>query len=176
MERINFNRFKNKSLLMLHKVIDNAISLKKILNYKIIKTLQILHFKQGIVEEKTLEGHPDSVLRLIKINEYQIASCSLDNTIKIWDVITGNCLKTLNGHLKEVVCLIMINENLIVSGSTDECIKIWDVITGNCINTLIGTSQIVLCLLKINENKIASGSFLDIKIWDVITGNCIKSL
>ena len=75
---------------------------------KVLQTLQTFHFKQGIVEEKTLElcGH---VYLLVKINENTIASASWDETIKIWDIITGNCLKTLEGHSGWVNFLVKIN-------------------------------------------------------------------
>ena len=65
---------------------------------KVLQTLQTFHLKQGIVEEKTLEGHSDRVNFLVKINGNTIASASFDKTIKIWDIITGKCLKTLKGH------------------------------------------------------------------------------
>ena len=97
MEGIRFNRFKKKSLILLHQVLDGEL-LKKIKHMKVLQTLQTFHLKQGIVEEKTLEGHSDSVIFLVKINGNTIASASNDTTIRIWDIITGNCLQSLKGH------------------------------------------------------------------------------
>ena len=162
MEGIRFNRFKKKSLILLHDVLDDGRLLKKILNMKILQTLQTFHFKQGIVEEKTLEGHSGSVNFLVKINGNTIANGSDDSddaTIKLWDIITGNCLKTLKGHSDEVNCLVKINEYSIASASCDNTIKIWDIITGNCLKTLEGHSKFVKFLVKINGNTIASASY-----------------
>ena len=82
MEGIRFNRFKKKSLILLHEILDGGL-LKKIKHMKVLQTLQTFHL-QGIVEEKTLEGHSDKVNCLVKINGNTIASASRDKTIKIW--------------------------------------------------------------------------------------------
>ena len=34
----------------------------------------------------------------------KLMTASFDNTAKIWDVCTGNCLFTLNGHSAELSC------------------------------------------------------------------------
>ena len=77
MEGIKFNRFKKKSLILLHEVLDGEL-LKKIKHMKVLQTLQTFHLKQGIVEEKTLEGHSGFVIFLVKINENTLASASND--------------------------------------------------------------------------------------------------
>ena len=158
MEGIRFNRFKKKSFILLHEVLDGRL-LKKIKNMKILQTLQTFNLRQGIIEEKTLEGHVHDVNFLIKINKYQIASASRDETLKIWDIITGKCLKTLEGHSASVYFLVKINEKTIASASYDKRIKIWDIITGNCLKTLEGHSDYINALVKINGNKIASVSY-----------------
>ena len=51
----------------------------------------------------------------------KILSGTYDDTIKIWDSETGNCLNTLNGHTH---CITSVSFNYdgtrIVSGSFDE--------------------------------------------------------
>src|SRR5437879_951258 len=63
----------------------------------------------------------------------KIASGSGDNTIKLWNSRTGECLSTLNGHTSSVRCLIKINETVIASGSCDNTIKLWNSRTGECL-------------------------------------------
>ncbi len=99
---------------------------------------RIIVLRRSLVDEKTLEGHTDSVSCLIKLNERQIASGSWDASIRIWDSVDGNCLKTHEGHTNYVWCLIKLNERQIASGSFDSSIRIWDFVTGNCLKTLQG--------------------------------------
>ena len=41
-------------------------------------------------------------------------SGSFDRTIKIWDVITGDCTKELTGHSDKVLTLSLSSDNLLV--------------------------------------------------------------
>ena len=138
---------------------------------KVLQTLQTFHL-QGIVEEKTLEGHSNYVDFLVKINESTIASASWDQSIKIWDIITGDCLKTFEENSDEItykvkIKLVKINGNTMASASY-ATINIWDIITGNGLKTLEGHLRSVFCLIKINGNTIASGSYdTTIKLWNL---------
>ena len=172
---IKFNRFKKKSLILLHEVLDSGIVLKKIKNLKILQTLQAFNFTQGLQEVKTaIRSYLFGYLIKIKTNIY---SCLDNKRIQIWDLKTRKFLKTLEGHSEYIHCVITINENKIASSSEDKSIKIWDVEVGNCIKTIEGHSSRICCLIKVNEKKLASGSWdKTIKIWDMITGNCLKTL
>jgi WD40 repeat protein len=41
---------------------------------------------------------PNHVLCLLLLSNGQLASGSGDKTIKIWNTVTGDCIKTLEGH------------------------------------------------------------------------------
>ena len=52
---------------------------------------------------------------------------SRDNTIKVWDMNTGELLNTLEGHSYLVASVAITSDNSkIVSGSWDKTIKVWD--------------------------------------------------
>ncbi len=54
-----------------------------------------------------------------------------DNTLKIWDVVTGTERATLTGHTSMVNgCAVSPDGTWIVSASDDTTVKIWDVATG----------------------------------------------
>ena len=59
-----FILIKKKSLILLHEVLDGEL-LEKIKHMKILQTLQTFHLRQGIVEEKTLEGHSSCINCLV---------------------------------------------------------------------------------------------------------------
>ena len=69
----------------------------------------------------------DHVLSVSFDNHGLLASGSKDNTVKVWNVTTGECLKTLGGHTDDVYSVSFNKEGLLASGSVDGTIKVWNV-------------------------------------------------
>uniref|UniRef100_A0A8C5TSA3 F-box and WD repeat domain containing 7 n=1 Tax=Malurus cyaneus samueli TaxID=2593467 RepID=A0A8C5TSA3_9PASS len=67
----------------------------------------------------------------------QSGSGSLDTSIRVWDVETGNCIHTLTGH-QSLTSGMELKDNILVSGNADSTVKIWDIKTGQCLQTLQG--------------------------------------
>ena len=54
-----------------------------------------------------------------------IATGSMDNTSRLWDVETGECLHTLLGHTAEIVSLDFDTQGQrIITGSFDNTVKV----------------------------------------------------
>ena len=71
-------------------------------------------------------------------------SASEDETLKVWDVHTGEERLTLRGHTGEVFgCAISPAGDTIVSASDDHTLKVWDARTGEERRTLRGHSDAV---------------------------------
>ncbi|KAF7777462.1 hypothetical protein Agabi119p4_3534 [Agaricus bisporus var. burnettii] len=97
-------------------------------------------------------------------NKPLLISGSLDNTVKLWDIETGETLRTFFGHI-EGVWAVASDKLRLVSGSHDRTIKVWSREEGKCTSTLVGHQAAVSCL-ALGEDKIVSGSDdNDIKIW-----------
>ncbi|GAA5951878.1 hypothetical protein JCM3765_003144 [Sporobolomyces pararoseus] len=65
------------------------------------------------------------------------ATGSRDKTIKIWDCLSGQCLKTLVGHDNWVRGLIFHpSGKFLISCSDDKSIRTWDLVTGRCLKTV----------------------------------------
>lgn len=63
-----------------------------------------------------------------------IASLADDNTIRIWDAETGNCIKTLEGHENGVLCARFSPDgNYVVSGAKDKTVRVWEIHSGECV-------------------------------------------
>jgi dynein assembly factor with WDR repeat domains 1 len=90
----------------------------------------------------------------------QLATGSMDNTSRLWDVETGECTHTLLGHTAEIVSLDFDTQgNRIITGSFDNSVKVWDVRTGRCIHTLTGhQGEISSCQFNYASDLCISGS------------------
>ena len=88
---------------------------------------------------KTLTGHSDVVMQIEKLSINQIMSSSGDQTIKLWDIDTGICLKTFYNE-NEVSSLKILSDETLAAGSKKE-IKKWNIKDGSCIKTLKGHSS-----------------------------------
>jgi len=65
-----------------------------------------------------------------------LASCGLDEVIRLWDVHAGEFLKVFEGHISTVNSVTFISRETLVSSSHDGTIKVWNVKTGKCLKTL----------------------------------------
>ncbi|KAG6909462.1 hypothetical protein DXG01_000447 [Tephrocybe rancida] len=112
------------------------------------------------VEPPSASQPPLSTTRKMPV----LISGSLDNTIKLWDIEAGRCIRTFFGHI-EGVWAVASDKLRLVSGSHDRTIKVWSRDEGKCTATLVGHQAAVSCL-ALGEDKIVSGSDdADVKIW-----------
>ncbi|KAM9899678.1 hypothetical protein OXX79_005596 [Metschnikowia pulcherrima] len=79
-----------------------------------------------------------------------LLTSSLDNTIKLWDVKTGKCIRTQFGHI-EGVWSISADTFRIVSGAHDKLIKVWDLQNGKCLHTFGNDSSVISVALSSNR-------------------------
>ncbi|CAG8541512.1 1493_t:CDS:2 [Paraglomus occultum] len=120
-------------------------------------------WRQGKYETRELPGHSESIY-CIQFDEHKIISGSRDDTIKVWDIKTGYCVRTYRGHKASVLCL-QYDDKIIVSGSSDATIIIWDLATGEILRTLEGHTESVLNL-RFNDTHIVSCSKdRTVRIW-----------
>ncbi|KAL7895601.1 hypothetical protein HDV63DRAFT_106841 [Trichoderma sp. SZMC 28014] len=125
-------------------------------------------------------GHSDSVSSVAFSHDSKlILSGSYDQTVRLWDRTTGECLHTFLGHTDTVASVAFSHDSkLVLSGSSDNTIKIWDSAAGARLHTLQGHSDPVRSVAFSHDSTIlASGSRDDtIKLWDSITGECLYTL
>ena len=88
----------------------------------------------------TTHQTPISSGNLCPSNPNLLAYASLDNTVKVWNINTHECICIFRGHTHFIQSISWhpTNPNLIASGSSDNTIKIWDITIQCCICTLTG--------------------------------------
>ncbi|QDL12402.1 serine/threonine protein kinase [Brasilonema octagenarum UFV-E1] len=123
--------------------------------------------------KSTLTGHTDWVWSVaISPDGKTLVSASIDKTIKIWNLQTGELKSTLTGHTDSVNSVaISPDGKTLVSGSWDNTIKIWNLQTGELKSTLTGhTYWVVSVAISPDGKTLVSGSFdSTIKIWNLQT-------
>lgn len=129
----------------------------------------------NITLAKTLKSHSQPVwATAISANGQVLASGSQDNTIKVWNALTGQLQRTLLGHKDTVRSLAMSADGgTLASGSGDTTIKLWDLPTGKLIGTFSGHSSPVWSVAIAPDGKtlISASEDGSINIWNLSTGS-----
>ena len=103
-----------------------------------------------------------------------IISGSEDNTIKLWELVTGKEVRTFKGHSGWVWCVDFSPDGkYIISGSYDYTLKLWETATGREIRTFKGhTNWVTGVCFGADGKYIVSGSWdKTIKLWETFTGS-----
>jgi small GTP-binding protein len=102
-----------------------------------------------------------------------------DNTVRLWDVETGRCLRVLKGHTDMVDCVAWsADQRRALSGSHDSTVRLWDVETGRCLRVLEGHTSAVWGMVWSADQRraLTHGHDKTVRLWDVETGRCLRVL
>ena len=91
--------------------------------YNIIESVKI----EDIKSIKTITGHTYSVNSLLHLKDGRVASCSMDNTIRIYDPSNDyHCDQVIKRHSESIKSICQLDDGTIVSCSNDKSIMIGD--------------------------------------------------
>ncbi|TNY21860.1 WD40 repeat-like protein [Rhodotorula diobovata] len=93
-----------------------------------------------------------------------VVSASLDNTVRVWNVESGECVRQQFGHL-EGVWSVDVDKLRIVSGSHDRTIKIWDRDSGKNLHTIVGHKAAVTSVLLTDQSVISGSDDGEVRLW-----------
>ena len=137
---------------------------------------KVLLWYAGRTYKTALGGHADDVTSIaFSYDSRTLASGSVDNTVRLWDVDTDAHKSTFTGHTDIVVSVAFSPDgSLLASGSDDNTIILWDVDTGEPKTTFIAhTNGINDVAFSPDGKTLASCGYRDdtsVKLWDVDTG------
>ena len=108
-------------------------------------------------------AHDEAINKVIALPNNRIATCSDDQTIKIWKSnkpYSDTPIKVLEGHSDKVDSLLYIKErDIMISGSVDGTLLLWNISNYQCDKTIIG----VYCcwtnaLYQIDNDRVIVGA------------------
>ncbi|WP_249370341.1 NB-ARC domain-containing protein [Acaryochloris marina] len=129
---------------------------------------------------RTLTGHTSHVTGVsISPDGQTVVSASGDNTLKVWDLETGQEQRTLTGHTSHVTGVsISPDGQTVVSASSDHTLKVWDLETGQEQRTLTGHTNFVngVSISPDGQTVVSASSDHTLKVWDLETGQEQRTL
>lgn len=117
------------------------------------------------------KAHVNEVTKIIEVDNFRIATASIDMTIKIWSAVSPFVLLfTFIGHSYWVEDIMMVSYDMMVSGSDDKTLRFWNILTYQSEGVI---KDVDCCshnsISKINSEKIFIGGYLQFSIVNVIS-------
>ena len=111
---------------------------------------------------------------VLDLGRNQACSGSMDGTVRVWNLQTGQCQYTLTGHTS-LVGLLGLSPSHLVSAAADSTLRIWDPDTGELRHTLAAHTGAITCFQH-DEFKVLSGSDGNLKMWNIRDGTVVRDL
>jgi WD40 repeat protein len=126
------------------------------------------------------QGHTDPVLCLaISPDGRRALSGSADNTVRLWDVTSGQEVRRFLGHTDDVNAVAFSADGKrAVSAGRDRTVRVWDVETGAAVRVFRGHTEPVLSAALDAGGRLAVSGGQDgtVRLWDVAGGTEVRSL
>jgi WD40 repeat protein len=152
---------------------DQTIKLWDTASGDLIKTFNA---RSGEANPKTYRAEVNSVA--FSPDGRTVISGLSDNTIKLWELTSGNLLKTFKGHSNSVESVTFSPDGrTFVSGSLDYRVGLWDISKDRPIGTFKHSSIVLSVMFSPDGNTVVSAGYdKAINMWDVQKGRLSRTI
>ena len=102
---------------------------------------------------------------------------SFDQTIRLWVLQTGNCIRVLRGHTGGVWSVALNPDSqILASGGGDRTVRLWNLLPGSCLKVLHEhTSWLTSVIFSSNGQVVVSGTDDRLGSWRYRTAKFARS-
>jgi len=141
-----------------------------------LSTPDSVNSRYGVMDNpyhlRVLSGHKDAVRALHGAGRI-VVSGSYDNTVRVWDILNGDCVHVLRGHSEKVYSVVYDDRRQqCASGSMDGTVKLWSTKNGTCLASLDGHTSLVGLLGLSTRHLVSAAADSTLRVWDATSGKC----
>lgn len=122
-----------------------------------------------------LRGHREPIT-CMDCNGSTLVSGSSDNTLRVWDVKTHQCVLVLDSPHTDSVRCVQLQGTQCISGCSDGVIRIFDLKSGRCLRSFQGHNGAVEHVSFDGKTIVSASADLTVRVWNSASGKLIHTM